>query len=205
MSWLSWDHAVKLLGVLGFVISVTTLVSTTRNRTVKPQAELLSELRDYLDVAHKACSNVRLRLNFDRYQLEHSSKPDIGKRPAELDQAVARMPELGFTITSIGQLQINLLKALIHGASGNWESVQNCLDAKPLSYNALEFSRNLQRQCRIIEKFFPEYINAVTAINKGNLWKRFKYRDHGALTNKIFRWKPLNKRVHEYEKFLLEL
>jgi hypothetical protein len=44
-SRLSWDDFIKLLGVLGFVISVTNLVSTTRNRTVKPQAELLSELR----------------------------------------------------------------------------------------------------------------------------------------------------------------
>lgn len=204
MSWLSWDHFLKLLGVLGFVISVTTLWSTTRNRTVKPQPELLSELRNYLDFALMACSNVRLRLNFDRYQLEHSPKPDIGTKPRELDEAVARMPELGFTITSIGQQQINLLKVLIQGASENWKSVEACLDAKPLSYNALEFSRNLKRQCRIIEKFFPEYVDAVTAINKGNMWKRFKYRDHRAATYKIFRWKPLHQRVNEYERFLNE-
>lgn len=205
MSWLSLDHFLKLLGVLGFVISVTNLWSTSRHRTVKSQPELLSELRSYLDVAFHACSNVRLRLNFDRYQLENSPKPDIGTRPPELDQAVARMPELGFTITSVGQQQINLLKALIQGASENWKRVEDCLNAKPLNPNALEFSGHLKRQCRIIEKFFPEYVDAVTAINKGNMWKRFKYRDHRALTYKFFRWKALQTRVTEYERFLSQL
>jgi hypothetical protein len=69
---------------------------------------------------------------------------------------------------------------------------------------AMEFAPRLKRQCRIIEEFFPTYVGAVTSINKGNLWKRFRYRDHRAITYKVFRWTPLQRAVSEYERSLKE-
>jgi hypothetical protein len=128
-----------ILGVLGFVIGVYNLVSAIRNRTVIPQPPLLAELRNYLDVAHRACSQLRLRLNFDRYSLHTGHKPNIPPRPGEFEDAIKRMPELGFTITSIGRQQIALLHVLIRNTNENWEILQSCLDADPVNVNALEF------------------------------------------------------------------
>lgn len=205
MQWLSWDHLVKLLGVLGFVIGVCNSVAAVRNRTVNPQPELLAELRNYLDVALRSCQQVRLRLNFDRHQiLTVGDRPDIPPRPTEFDDAIERMPELGSTITSIGQRQIGLLHVLIKGVSENWNNVTTCIDAKPMSVNALDFAQRLRRQCLIVEKFFPDYVDAITSINKGNLWKRYRYRDHRPIIYKIFRWTPLQQAVSEYERTLTE-
>jgi hypothetical protein len=56
----------------------------------------------------------------------------------------------------------------------------------------------------MIEKFFPDYVDAITSINKGNLWKRFRYRDHRPFTCKLFRWSPLQRAVSEYERAITE-
>jgi hypothetical protein len=94
--------------------------------------------------------------------------------------AIERMPELGFTITSVGQRQIELLHVLIRDVSYNWDILKTCIDADPVNTNALEFSEKLRRLSLIVEKFFPVYVDAVKDINKGNIWKRYKYRDHRA-------------------------
>jgi hypothetical protein len=201
---MSLQSVTGVLGVFGFVISVYNLVSAMRSRTVNPQPVLLAELRGYLDVAQHACSQMRLRLNFDRHQIITGPKPEIPPRPSEFDDAINRMPELGFTITSIGQKQIALLHALIQGANYNWKTVQDCLDAEPMNLNVMDFAQRLKRQCSIIEKFFPTYVDAVTSINKGNLWKRFKYRDHHPLTYKITKWTPLQQAVSGYERSIME-
>jgi len=36
-------------------------------------------------------------------------------------------------------------------------------------------------------RLLNEYVEAVTNINKGKLWPRWKYRDHWPVTNKLFR------------------
>jgi hypothetical protein len=205
MSWLSWDYFVKLLGVLGFVISVWTAVGAIRNRTVFPQPQLLAELRGYLDVAHRTCSHLGVQLNFDKSLLESGHKPNVLPRPAEFDEAIKRMPELGFTITSIGQRQIVLLHMLITSVNGDWIALESCLNSDPVSMTALECARRLRRQCLIIGKFFPNYVDAITRINKGKLWNRFKYRDHSSITYKLFRWTPLQPAVIEYERTLVAL
>ncbi|OCB58460.1 hypothetical protein A5722_07225 [Mycobacterium vulneris] len=113
------------------------------------------------------------------------------------------MPELGFTITSIGQRQIELLHYLIKDSTYYWDALKTCVDADPVNANALDFAQRLRRLCLMIEKFFPEYVDAITDINKGNLWKRYKYRDHRPAVYKVFRWTPLNESVSAYERALM--
>lgn len=192
-----------VLGVLGFFISVYNLVSAIRHRTVKAQPELLAELRGYLDTALRECRQVKVRLDFDRYQLHTGYKPEIPARPAEFDNAIGRLPELGFTITSIGQRQIDMFLYLIKDATYFWDVLKTCVDADPVNVNALENAQRLRRLCLMIEKFFPEYVDAITAINKGDLWKRYKYRDHRSVAYKIFRWTPLRRAVTDYERALM--
>ncbi|MCA2254812.1 hypothetical protein JF710_16655 [Mycobacterium intracellulare] len=196
-------HGTAILGVLGFVISVYNLVSAIRNRTVNPQPQLLAELRGYLDFTLQQCQQVKHRLNFDRYSLHIGQLPDIPTRPIELDTAIEKMPELGFTITSVGQRQIELLHMLIRDVAYNWDTVKSCLGTdNPANTSVLEFSEKLRRRCLIVEKFFPVYVETVTAINKGNIWKRYKYRDHRSFTYKVFRWTPLSHAVNDYDRAL---
>jgi hypothetical protein len=190
------------VGVLGFCISVWNWLSAIRNRTVNPQPQLLAELRSYLDLTVHECQQVKHRLGFDRHQLYLEQKPEIPPRPQGFDQAVERMPELGFTITSVGQKQVEMLLWLIREIRYNWDNVNSCLDSDPMNTNALEFSEKLKRYCLLVEKFFPAYADAVRDINKGKVWKRFRYRDHGRVVCKVFRWTPLNQAVSEYDRAL---
>lgn len=189
-----------ILGVLGFFISVYNLVSAIRHRTVKAQPELLAELRGYLDTAVRECRQVKVQLDFDRYLLHTGHRPEIRPRPAEFDKAIDRMPELGFTVTSIGQRQIEVLLSLIRDVTYNWDLVKSCMDADPVNMNGLDFAKVLRRRCVLVERFFPDYVNAITRINKGNLWKRYRYRDHREFVYKLFRWKPLNQAVWAYDE-----
>jgi hypothetical protein len=133
-------------------------------------------------------------------------RPNIPRRPENgFADAVERMPELSKTITSVGQLQIDLLHRIVKAADDYWERLQSCIDADPINVNALDFAAKLKRQCRMIESFFPEYIDALIKINKtGRLWKRFRYRDHRPLTYKVFRWAPLDQAVRDFEQSLIK-
>ena len=199
-------HGVAILGVLGFIISVYNFVAAVRNKTVNPQPQLLAELRGYLDTAARECGQVKGRLRFDRYQLmQEGARPNIPVRPPEFDDAIRRLPELGFTLTSVGQSQIELFRHLIEQTAYFWDNLRICLESNdPANFGALEPAQRLRRLCLIIEKFVPEYVDAVTDINKGNLWKRYKYRDHRELTYKVFRWTPLSRAVNDYETELVE-
>jgi hypothetical protein len=188
-----------ILGVLGFVISVYNLVSAIRSRTVNPQPPLVTELRGYIETAAKSCQQLRPQLNFDRHLLHTGHRPQINSGPAEFETAIKRMPELGRTVTSVGQRQIELLNMLITNVTYSWDALNNCVISDPVSLNALEFSQKLKKQTRMVERFFPTYVDALTAINKGSIWKRFKYRDHRDFTYKVFRWTPLDRAIREFE------
>lgn len=144
-----------ILGVLGFAISVYNLFSAIRSRTVNPQPPLLAELGGYLELTAKACQQLRPQLNFDRHLLHTGHRPQINPRPAEFDTAISRMPELGRTVTSIGQHQIALLTVLINNVSHNWDVLNSCVISDPVNVSALEFSQKLKRQTRMVERFFP--------------------------------------------------
>jgi hypothetical protein len=80
---------------------------------------------------------------------------------------------------------------------------RSCLDADPINPHALESAAKLKRQCQFIDKFFPDYIEALIEMNKrGGIWARFRYRDHHPLTYKVFRWTPLKQAVNEYDRAL---
>lgn len=193
-----------ILGVLGFVISVYNLFSAIRRSTVIPQAELLAELRGYLALTVRECQSVRPRLSFDRHLLHTGHRPDIPARPAGFDKAVERLPELGGTISSIGQRQIEMFEYLIRDTAYFWDILKQCTSSDPVNLNALENARRLKRLCLMVEKFLPQYVDAITSINKGNLWMRFKYRDHRPIVYKVFRWTPLTADINEYERVLME-
>lgn len=192
-----------ILGVLGFFISIYNLFAAIRRSTVIPQAELLAELRRYLDLTVRECQTVKPRLSFDRYGLETGQRPQIPQRPAEFDKALERLPELGGTISSIGQDQIEIFHYLLRDITYFWDLLKQCVDSDPVNVNALENARRLKRLCFMVDNFLPEYVGAVTSINKGNIWKRFKYRDHRPVIYKTFRWTPLRAAVSDYERILM--
>lgn len=191
-----------ILGVLGFFISVYNFVSTIRHRTVNDQPQLVAELRGYIETAHNASQQLRPTLNFDRYAIHTGQRPHIPAPPPTYGEAIARMPELGATVTAISQRDVVLMHGLIKTSYDDWITLNNCLISDPINENALEFSGKLNRKCLIIEKFFPDYVTALTAINKGNIWKRYRYRDHAQFTYRLFGWKPLARAVSEYEQSL---
>ena len=191
-----------ILGVLGFGISVWNWSSAIRNRTVNAQPQLLAELRKHLDTALRECQNVRVQVTFDRYMISQGHRPTVNPRPDEFDTVLARLPELAFTITSIGQNQIETMKAMIEMVDYNWKVLQGCLEADEIPDTVLEFSRAVRLNASLVVKFLPEYVTAVRDINKGNLWKRFKYRDHSRIVRKLFRWPELGRSVSEYGEFL---
>lgn len=195
-----------VLGVLGFALSVYNWLDALRSRTVKAQAELLAELRGHLAFALYECQTVRHQLTFDQHMLHTGYRPEIRRRPKEFDEAIARLPELSFTINSIGQRQIEMLHYLIKDSASYWDLLKSCTDSDPVNFNALDNANRLRRLCKMIEKFFPEYIDAV--IDKGtvgSLWKRYKYRDHRPVVYRVFRWTPLQQAVNDYEKVLMEV
>jgi hypothetical protein len=192
-----------ILGVLGFFISIYNLFSAIRRSTVVPQAELLAELRGYLDLTVRQCQTVRPRLDFDRYLLHTGHRPEIPGRPGEFDTALRRLPELGGTLSSIGQDQIEIFQYLIRDITYFWDILKQCTDSDPVNVNALENARRLKRLCFMVDQFLPEYVSAITSINKGNLWKRFRYRDHRPIVYKLFRWTPLRQAVNDYERILM--
>ena len=204
--WISWEHVTNVLGVLGFLISSGHVVLSARNQTINPQPPLLAELRRYLDDVYESCRQVCVNLNLDSHMIRTNVRPNIPRRPENgFADAIERMPELGKTITSVGQLQIDLLHRIVETADYHWKTLQSCIDADPINVNALDFAAKLKNNCRIIERFFPEYIDALIEINKkGNLWKRYRYRDHGPFTYKLFRWTPLQRAVSEYERTLMK-
>ncbi|MDX1881709.1 hypothetical protein SBE55_28390 [Mycolicibacterium sp. 141076] len=197
-----YDHGAGILGVLGFLLSLYNWWSAIRNKTVNPQPQLLAELRGYLDTAVKECQQVKGQLTFDRYLIHTGFRPEIRPRPAEFDTAINRLPELGFTITSVGQRQIDMFHYLIRDATYFWDNLRVSVQADPVNQSALEQAQRLRRLCLMIEKFLPEYVDAIRDINKAHVWKRFKYRDHHAFTYKLFRWTPLNTAINEYERVL---
>jgi hypothetical protein len=188
-----------ILGVLGFFISVYNWISAIRHRTVNPQPELLAELRGYIETAANSCQQLRPQLNFDRHLLDTGHRPQINSRPTEFDTANKRMPELARTVTSVSQSQIELLQRLIQDLTYNWDVLIQCVISDPINVNALEFSGMLKKHTLMVKRIFPTYVDDLTAINKGNIWKRFKYRDHRDFTYKVFRWKPLNVAIREFE------
>lgn len=194
-----------ILGVLGFLISVYNFFSAIRRSTVIPQPELLAELRGYLDLTFRECRAVKPRLDFDRYQLDKGQRPSIPPRPRAFDTALERLPELGRTVSSVGQDQMEIFQYLIRDTADHWDRLKECIDTDPVNLNAMESAKRLRRLCYMVEKFLPEYIDGITAINKkGGLWKRFKYRDHRPFVYKLFRWTPLRRAVTEYERALID-
>ena len=52
-----------------------------------------------------------------------------------------------------------------------------CLENKNW-HEALAKQQRLKEYTATIVRLFEEYIDAITAINKGKLWKRWRYGDH---------------------------
>jgi hypothetical protein len=204
--WISWEHITKVLGVLGFILGVVNFFSGLRSRTVNSQPALIAELRGYLDGVYQGCRQIGINLNLDSHAIHTNIRPNLPRRPENgFAEAIEKMPELGKTVTSIGQRQVDLLHQIVRGADDHWTNLEACIDADPINPMALEFAAKLRRQCRIIDKFFPEYIDTLIKINDGKIWKRFRYHDHRPLTYKIFRWTPLQDAVRDYDADLRSL
>lgn len=192
--------------MLGFVLGVVNYFGGLRSSTINSQPGLVADLRGHLDYVYESCRQIGINLNLDSHSIHTNVRPNLPARPANgFADAIANMPELGKTVTSVGQKQVDLLRQIVDGADYNWKHLENCIDADPINPMALEFAAKLKRQCQIINRFFPRYIDALVEINKtGKLWKRFRYKDHRPITYRVFRWTPFADEVNQYDRLLRE-
>ena len=206
LHWFGWQHVLNVIGVLGFVLGVVNYFGGLRSSTINSQPGLVADLRGHLDYVYESCRQIGINLNLDSHSIHTNVRPNLPARPANgFADAIANMPELGKTVTSVGQKQVDLLRQIVDGADYNWKHLENCIDADPINPMALEFAAKLKRQCQIINRFFPRYIDALVEINKtGKLWKRFRYKDHRPITYRVFRWTPFADEVNQYDRLLRE-
>lgn len=206
LHWISWQHVLNVVGVLGFVLGVVNYFGGLRSSTINPQPPVIAALRGHLDYVYKSCSQIGINLDLDSHSIHMNRRPNLPARPANgFADAIAEMPELGKTITSVGQKQVDLLHSIVQAADYNWANLESCVASDPINPMALDFAATLKRFCRIIDRFFPRYIDALIEINQtGKLWKRFRYKDHRPLTYKVFRWIPLQQEMSNYERELRE-
>jgi len=186
---MTWQITSGILGVLGFVFSLVNGAATLRWRTVGNQAALLSELRPLLTGVLKEVQTLRQNLSFDRYDVS-KSRPTVPDPPKVLDTAIEELPALSGQLISPSQARIEIIQGLMVQTRSEWQTLVAKLANQEVDPDdAMQTHGLLEGYSRTLDRLLNEYIEAVTRINKGKLWTRFKYRQHWAITDKLFRFK----------------
>lgn len=191
MTW--WQSVGIIAGVAGFILSVINAAANVRLRTIGNQAELLSQLRPLLHGVHQELVELRRTLSFDRYDVA-KSVARVPNPPEILDEAIEQIPDLSPQLLSPSKSRIDLLVDTMKQTREHWKILVAKLDhareADPESIypdDAMQTRGQLDAYSGTLVRLLDEYVNAVTAINKGKLWPRWKYRDHWTITNALFR------------------
>jgi hypothetical protein len=182
MGWQTWA---QIAGVAGLILGVFNLFANLRLRTIGNQAALLSELRPLLVGVLEECITLRHNLNFDRYDVSKSIAR-VPPSPEVLNEAIERIPNISSQLLSPSKRRIDFITDTIRMTREQWQTLEAKLNHEGIHPDdAMQTQGQLDAYSGTLVRLLREYVDAITAINKGKLWPRWKYRDHWPITSKV--------------------
>jgi hypothetical protein len=183
-----WDEITTGLGIVGSGLGVWNFFANLRTRNIVGQAKPLSELREHLENVLPACEQLRMQLNFDRYDLVKGPVPAVPEPPESLTSAIQALPSLSWQILSPSESRIEAIVATLKNLEYYWKTLHKHLTENPENVEiVMDFRTSVDRFSATAVRLLSQYIGVTRRIIKRDLFARWRYGDHWRVTEKVFR------------------